>query len=170
MQTNTYPREIWFDIETLVAVAQPKSIALLGDFPASFLDTYLEQQSLLNQQSDVLKLKDESAHEFNQQMEMAIVAGIFDRADKTASAKLISQLRDVLCRQFCVALTMASQADQGWTLNELLALGLRRVNRYPVDGTEIALFKFNINEYKSTPDWLNADNWANPDMWGKYWW
>jgi hypothetical protein len=27
-----------------------------------------------------------------------------------------------------------------------------------------------LREYKQVPDWLNAKFWANPQLFGKYWW
>lgn len=32
------------------------------------------------------------------------------------------------------------------------------------------VYLFDIETYKHTPDWLNARNWANPELWGKYRW
>ncbi|MFP4252452.1 MAG: DUF6231 family protein [Guyparkeria sp.] len=32
------------------------------------------------------------------------------------------------------------------------------------------MYLFDIETYKRTPDWLNARNWANPELWGKYRW
>lgn len=31
----------------------------------------------------------------------------------------------------------------------------------------IAVFVYNISEYKDTPEWLNNENWANPELWEK---
>jgi len=44
-----YPSDIFFDIETLVNVAQPERILLLGNCDADFLDNYLEQKRILKQ-------------------------------------------------------------------------------------------------------------------------
>lgn len=29
------------------------------------------------------------------------------------------------------------------------------------------IFIYDISKYKETPDWLNSDNWANPELWEK---
>ena len=42
-----YPPSLFFDLETLLNVAQPSSILLLGDAHAAFLSPYLEQKSAL---------------------------------------------------------------------------------------------------------------------------
>ena len=35
------------------------------------------------------------------------------------------------------------------------------------DNDEIIVFIYDISEYKDNPDWLNSENWANPDLWDK---
>ena len=35
------------------------------------------------------------------------------------------------------------------------------------DNDKMNLFIYDISEYKDNPDWLNSDNWANPDLWDK---
>ena len=29
------------------------------------------------------------------------------------------------------------------------------------------IFIYDITKYKENPDWLNSDNWANPELWEK---
>jgi len=37
-----------------------------------------------------------------------------------------------------------------------------------IDGNNIfEVFIYDISEYKDNPDWLNSENWANPDLWEK---
>ena len=35
------------------------------------------------------------------------------------------------------------------------------------DNDVIEVFIYDISEYKDNPDWLNSENWANPDLWEK---
>ena len=32
---------------------------------------------------------------------------------------------------------------------------------------KVDVFIYDITEYKNEPDWLNSDNWANPELWEK---
>ena len=32
---------------------------------------------------------------------------------------------------------------------------------------KIKVFIYDISEYKDNPDWLNSENWANPELWDK---
>tara|TARA_Y100000768_G_scaffold365199_1_gene326279 strand:+ start:9351 stop:9782 length:432 start_codon:yes stop_codon:yes gene_type:complete len=35
------------------------------------------------------------------------------------------------------------------------------------DNNKIKVFIYDISEYKDKPDWLNSENWANPELWDK---
>ncbi|NNC99364.1 MAG: hypothetical protein HKN85_04200 [Gammaproteobacteria bacterium] len=169
-----YPADVFFDIEILLNTAQPSSILLLGDLPADFLNDYLEQKALLNQDCTVTRI---SSREFNaidqinQRFDLGIAIDLFEHLDKSSGAQILGKLRDLLTKQFCICLPISSTDDQrDWQLTDLFGYALKRVAGYQHNGVEYGLFKYNINDYKKTPDWLNSDNWANPQMWGKYWW
>lgn len=170
----TYPSDIFFDIETLVNVAQPKRILLVGDCTADFLTDYTEQKALLNQTCSVTHIESanlDSLWQQDQRFDVAIVAKLFEHLDKQTGAQVLSRLRDVLSAQYCICLPISAAADsEHWHITELFGFALSKVSSYASDNTEYGLFKYNITDYKKTPDWLNADNWANPEMWGKYWW
>jgi len=36
-----------------------------------------------------------------------------------------------------------------------------------INDAKIKVFIYDISEYKDNPDWLNSENWANPDLWEK---
>lgn len=169
MPTNTYPKEVWFDIETLVNVAQPHSIVTLGDFDTTFLSEFRAQKKVLGQPvlHEDLSLSAERILTSTAHYDLAIVANLIERIPKSEALRILSRLRDINSAQFCVCLTL--QKDH-WHLTDLFALGLQRVSEYHQNGSRYALFKYNLSEYKKTPDWLNSDNWANPEMWGKYSW
>lgn len=170
----TYPSDIFFDIETLINVAQPQRILLLGDCDGSFLDDYIEQRAILNQHCSVTQLLPEQLDEFKalkQTFDVAIAINWFEHFDKRTGEQVLAKLRDVLSSQYCICLPMQAEVgDNGWHLTDLFSFALSKVASYQVNDLEYGLFKYNINDYKKTPDWLNADNWSNPKMWGKYWW
>ena len=35
------------------------------------------------------------------------------------------------------------------------------------EDNRVDVFIYDISEYKDEPDWLNSDNWANPELWEK---
>ena len=63
-----------------------------------------------------------------------------------------------------------------WSLADSLALGFSQLasgcSLLGQHGTMVDLtaFEFEIRNYKQVPDWLNAKNWANPELWGKHSW
>ena len=170
----TYPADAFFDIETLVNVAQAEQILELGDCDPSFLDNYKEQKAILSHECNIVHLPSADIQQlWNQQQrfDVAIAVNLFEHLDKTKGMQVLSRLRDVLSAQYCVCLPLSQDNnDTQWQLTDLFSFALRKVAAYQQDDREYALFKYNINDYKKTPDWLNSDNWSNPKMWGKYWW
>ena len=63
-----------------------------------------------------------------------------------------------------------------WSLADSLALGFSQLasgcSLLGQHGTmvDFTAFEFEIRNYKQVPDWLNAKNWANPELWGKHSW
>ena len=169
-----YPADAFFDIETLVNVAQAERIFVVGDCPSSFLDNYVEQKAVISQPSQVVHLAGSDLDQFwieQQRYDVAIVVNLFEHLDKAKGMQVLSRLRDVLSSQYCVCLPVNKTGNASeWQLTDLFSFALSRVASYHQDGIEYGLFKYNIADYKKTPDWLNSDNWANPQMWGKYWW
>lgn len=164
--------DVLFDIETLVNVAQPQRILLLGDCEPAFLDTYIEQKSLLGQMSDITHIRTNNIGglaELKTRFDVAIALDLFEHLDKQAGVQILSRLRDVLSAQYCICLPLDTSLNE-WKLTDLFSFALKRVASYSCDDMEYGLFKYNISDYKNTPDWLNADNWANPNMWNKYRW
>jgi len=170
----TYPAEAFFDIETLINVAQAEQILVLGDCDANFLDRYIQQKSVLGHECNVMHLSSDKIQQlWNQQQrfDAAIVVGLFEHIDKPKGMQVLSRLRDVLSPQYCICLPISQQSTSTqWHLTDLFSFALSKVASYTQDGIEYGLFKYNISDYKKTPDWLNSDNWANPQMWGKYRW
>jgi len=170
-----YPKELFFDIETLINVAQPSRILLIGNCEAEFLQSYQEQKLLIKQDCHVSTISCERIDELwetQQIFDVAIAVNLFEHLDKNKGMQVLSRLRDILSPQYCIALPLSQQASNNdWHLTDLFSFALSKVASYPQENKpDIGLFKYNINDYKKTPDWLNADNWANPQMWGKYWW
>lgn len=170
-----YPAEVLFDIETLVNVAQPSKLLLIGDVDGGFLDPYLQQKELLGQPCAIHQIKTDQLDllwDISERFDVAIALNVFEHVTKPTAQQVLARLRDVLCPQYCICLPMGHRAGQQstWQLSDLFSFALRKVAQYSENETEYALFKYHIEDYKNTPDWLNADNWANPEMWGKYWW
>jgi len=170
----SYPADALFDIETLVNVAQPSSIVLIGDQSPEFLAEYQQQKQLLNQDCTITQIKTADItllSQLEQRFDVGIAIDVFEHIEKIQGVQILSRLRDVLTRQYCVCLPLGNLTSQhDWQLTDLFSFALNRVALYQHNNQKIGLFKYHINDYKKTPDWLNADNWANPNMWGKFRW
>lgn len=168
------PAELLFDIETLVNSAQPRRILLLGDVEPVFLHDYCAQKALLNQHCEVKHLYVEQLEDIWQlkgRYDVGIVVNLLEHVEQSTANQVLSRLRDVLTPQYCVALPLSYQDTRStWRLTDLFSFALSKVASYDNVEPRLTLFKYNIEDYKKTPDWLNANNWANPQLWGKYRW
>ncbi len=168
-------KALLFDIETLISAAQPKTLLWIGQRPEQLLNDYQAQAAVLGHEVHITHLDERASQhalELRQRFDVAVFYNLPSNLDRSLTTQLISRLRDSLSAQFCVAIELDPKT---WQLTDMLALGLRKVADYSGDSetpkaAQAALFKYSISDYKRTPDWLNADNWANPEMWGKYWW
>lgn len=103
--------------------------------------------------------------------EMAVVSHVLEYFDRDTAQHLIARLRDVHAQRLIIALSTDDSVEaSGLGKNDMLALGLVQVGTYENDGRAVNLYGFDIDTYKTTPDWLNADYWANPELFDKCWW
>ena len=77
-------------------------------------------------------------------------------------AELLAALRDRANRRIVVHVGEARIGDD--VDQRMVALGYRRLT------ADAAVYQFDIETYKDTPDWLSPRNWANPELWDKYRW
>ncbi len=105
--------------------------------------------------------------------DMGIIYNTLEYMDKAGAGQLIARLRDLHTTRFYAVLPINGQS-QGqkttWQTGDLIAYGMVLAGQYTDNGKQVHLYKFDINDYKKTPDWFNADHWANPELWDKYRW
>ena len=51
--------------------------------------------------------------------------------------------------------------------NLIMSLGFMMLSKTSKDNLFYFFYVYNIGNYKKTPDWLNNENWANPELWEK---
>lgn len=164
-----------FDVETLLSQCRPGSMLLFGSGADDAVNNYLEQMQLLGRTCRVDRVADASAELLpGIRYDMGIVTNTVEHLDKNTAIQLLSRLRDLHTRRFCAAVPVGegwSSLQSTWSRNEFLALGMMLVNSYSDDiDRRIHLYKYDIATYKPTPNWLNPDDWANPELWNKYRW
>lgn len=162
-----------FDIETLLNASQPNSILAVGKDAPATLQSYLQQRAFVKRDCRVTKVDAAEPIADIERHDAGVVVGAMETLSKTEGLRLLSRLRDILTGQFCVVLPIVpehSEDENAWRANELLALGLTLVNQYPTEQQPLMMFKYDIATYKKTPEWFNAESWANPELWDKYRW
>lgn len=97
----------------------------------------------------------------DQRFDLAIVTEPEPHLGIKMTTALLAALRDVHARRLLILVSGNSAID-------LKALGFSLLADYPDNARQ--LYGFELKNYKSTPDWLNAQYWANPEMWDKKRW
>ncbi|UAW97645.1 hypothetical protein KEM63_12660 [Halopseudomonas nanhaiensis] len=104
----------------------------------------------------------------NQRYDLAIVANELERLDKRAGTELLAGLRNLSVSRMAVLIDHSLTSD--WQDTDFFALALQRTARFAQGDRLLTLYTYDLAEYKQVPDWLNSKYWANPEMFGKYWW
>ncbi len=99
--------------------------------------------------------------------DLALVAGVLEPLPVQAGAALLARLRDVHARRLLVLVRDGAGA---WDESALRGYGLRPAGSWGGAGGTTCLYEFDLYDYKTTPDWLNAKHWAHPELWDKYRW
>lgn len=103
----------------------------------------------------------------SQRYDLAIVADCLEHLPKRDGAQLLGGIRNLNASRLAVLVELGS-CD--WCATDFYALGLQLHAHFRKDERTLSLFTYDLLVYKQVPDWLNARFWANPQMFGKYWW
>lgn len=78
-------------------------------------------------------------------------------------AQFLVKLRDLMAKKLVV---VATEQD-----NKLMrSLGFTQLIEKSAQSNDLAIWQFNILNYKHVPDWFNSKYWANPENWNKFRW
>ncbi|MDX5333390.1 MAG: DUF6231 family protein [Gammaproteobacteria bacterium] len=105
--------------------------------------------------------------------DVVLVANCLERLARPQAEQLVALLRDRVAERLLILLPIGGDwpgLRSHWTLTDMVALGLRRLACFEHDGRPLELYRFDLYDYKLTPDWLNPRFWANPQMWDKARW
>lgn len=135
------------DVGQWIRARKPGQVLLLGSaarFGAQALDNLIEMDSQHLAKDDRI-------------CDVALIDG--EPFSDEMLTPIIARVRDVNARALLLWLPAARQLSAS-------ALGLTLLRAYD-DGK---LYGYEIATYKTPPDWLNANYWANPQMWDKKRW
>ncbi|MDX1450959.1 MAG: DUF6231 family protein [Oleiphilaceae bacterium] len=98
--------------------------------------------------------------------DLIIVGDVMDKLDHTQGLHLLAGLRNHLQGRICLLAPHPSK----WSFTDLIGLGFKRLAECTKDGHQVMVYSYAISDYNFTREWNNARFWANPEMFGKYWW
>jgi len=160
------------ELETLVDKYRPASILIVGSAGNKFIADYLSRHPDCSVDAldgdEILKRLDSLG-----KYDLALVSHVLEHMDKVTAGMLISKLRDL--HSGCLVMLVPMEPDSPnhpshWQEGELFGYGLVYIGTLSEDDTRMHIYAFDIATYKTTPDWLNSKYWANPELFGKYWW
>ncbi len=93
---------------------------------------------------------------------VGIVVGQLETMAHEDGVNLLSRLRDVHCGK----VLLVTYGD-GWTREELLALGYQEIKRPSSNGR---CYVYDVEIFNQPRDWNNPTDWANPGNFRKYRW
>lgn len=114
--------------------------------------------------TQTVPLQDELA---NRRFDLALLADCLEHLPKRDGLQLLGGIRNLNASRIAVLVDL-NACD--WQATDFFALALQISARFERDKQTLTLFTYDLLDYKQVPDWLNAKFWANPQMYGKYWW
>ncbi len=139
----------------------PQRLLLIIDHPPALPQTRVDYWAYTGQQAS-------DAIDALPSVDLAIIDGDAGFPSAAAAIQLVGRLRDVSATR---TLVIASSARTGALPRaELIGLGLHRWQDSRDPDRRRRWFHFALQDYKTTPDWLNARHWANPELWDKFRW
>jgi len=108
----------------------------------------------------------------NQRYDLAIIADQLEHLPQRAGVELLAGLRNLSASRLALLVDLSQTLD--WQENDFFALALQRHASFTqndsINDRSLALYTYDLADYKQVPDWLNNKYWANPEMFDKYWW
>ncbi len=102
-----------------------------------------------------------------QRFDLALVVDCLEHLPKRQALELLGGIRNLNASRLAVLVDLQACA---WQDTDFFALAMRASERFRRAEQTLSLFTYDLLDYKQVPDWLNAKFWANPEMFGKYWW
>lgn len=159
------------DLQTLLESVQPASLLLAGGAR--------DYEALVNEAAGDCQLQNVDLDSLCRQVDdlavfdVVLLAEVLENLDKYQAETLIGRLRDLHSRHLFMFVRMGqgwSDLKSYWRRNDLLAHGFSLYGRYKEDDREYHLYRFELETYKNTPEWLNSQYWANPELFDKFRW
>lgn len=168
--TMTLPPELRDALRAMIAGHLPGRILTVGLDDPDLLAPYLarQPQAEVTAASGADLLGDTARLP---RFDLALVADTLEHMSARDAGVVIARLRDLHARRLLVVVRMGPDwpgQRSHWESGDLLAYGLRRAAGAPGEHGPVHVYRFDLRDYKQTPEWLSPKDWANPEQWGKY--
>lgn len=154
-------------LQHLIEDTAHQSVLYLGDaVPSLAVETATPLQAIGSQQLlpgtrfdlDVLSALPDA--------DLIIVGDVLDACDSETGLQLLAGLRNQLRARICVLVPDSAP----WQFCDLIGLGFKRLANCAKAQHAVTIYSYAIADYNFTRKWNNARFWANPELFGKYWW
>ncbi|RJS92067.1 DUF6231 family protein [Salinisphaera sp. Q1T1-3] len=102
--------------------------------------------------------------------DLALVIDAPDTLGRQQTHELLARLRNTQAAAVVAAFARPETDNPSWGRGDFLALGFRQAAAARALASPYWLYRYDIQDYKLTPDWLSSRHWANPERWGKERW
>ena len=102
--------------------------------------------------------------------DIAIVMHTLETVSPATARLLLGRLRDMLARCVVVGISTGAESTERWTIADFIAMGFRRSSGSRDLPNDWNVYRFDIHDYKTTPNWLSSRYWANPERWDEERW
>ncbi|OZG73890.1 hypothetical protein BTA51_08880 [Hahella sp. CCB-MM4] len=97
-----------------------------------------------------------------------IISDYLEKLSVEDGKALLTSLRNFLVPHVLVFID--HQLTEEWDFNTLIGIGFRKVMAFDHQARSLCCYSYDIDTYNPRRTWNNADHWANPELYGKYWW
>lgn len=156
--------EIQPAVRRLLGDERPDSLLILGDLPE--IDW---QRALPPDNAPVITrvgLEHPAEAREHGRQDLVAVGNVLEHLARRDGEILLAGLRDLYARRVLLRLIPGST----WHHTRILSFGFTQLARVAGDAEDIRYYGFDVSTYKTTPDWLNARYWANPELFDRYRW
>lgn len=151
----------------LLCQQAPKQVLSCSQSRVPALQNYCEEHS----DCDLLQLQPPGHTLPTERYDLAIVADCLEHLQKADGIQLLAQLRNLHSHHIWVLIDQRSD----WQLTDFIALGFQRLQHFEdqrptPEQRHYTSYGYEIGSYNRERSWNNAQFWANPQNFGKYWW
>ena len=155
-------------VSHLLESSRPDSVLIVAPEVPACVSQYAAEHSQATVKHVVFRDFEQSLGDLGR-YDFAFVWDILDHLEKTDARQLIGRLRDLHARLLWVSVPDAGLKNR-FGREDAIAQGMRAVRPGQAGGKTEQLYEFSLQFYKPVPQWLNAENWANPHLWNKRRW